>query len=206
MKDYSCPVDTNQNPPQGGAIYQCTILKNLAVLGEEIYKRLSGRENTSTSNKDDHSLLRVWRKCTWTSAEVWVATWTNPEHELQNYYIPCVKLLLDQRCQNHLLHNGPMSFHKLISQILKKEWHFHSQWWLGVAFHLLVLVHFILVQSQIYKDILEYIRLLSAAKLCRDADLIFQQDSASDHTSAKSSNAGFNVHGVTVFGSLCLRV
>ncbi len=77
-------------------------------------------------------------------------------------------------------------------------WSFHSQWWF-VRCHLLVLVHCAqsTVNAAIYQDILEHFMLPSADKLYGDADFIFQQHLAHDHT-AKSTKSWFNDHGVTV--------
>ncbi len=79
-------------------------------------------------------------------------------------------------------------------------WSFHSQWWFGLPWHLLVLVHCFLkstVNAAIYQDILEHFMLPSADKLYGDADFIFQQDLAPAHT-AKGTKSWFNGHGVTV--------
>ncbi len=53
------------------------------------------------------------------------------------------------------------------------------------------------VNAGIYQEILEHLMLPSADKLYGDADFIFQQDLAADHT-AKSTKSWFNDHGVTV--------
>ncbi len=53
------------------------------------------------------------------------------------------------------------------------------------------------VNAAIYQQILEHFMLLSADKLYRDADLIFQQEWAPAHT-AKGTKSWFNNHGVIV--------
>ncbi len=53
------------------------------------------------------------------------------------------------------------------------------------------------VTAPIYQDILEHFMLLSAEQLFKDADLIFQQNTASVHT-AKSIKSWLNDHGVGV--------
>ncbi len=53
------------------------------------------------------------------------------------------------------------------------------------------------VNAAIYQQILEQFMLLSADKLYRDADLIFQQEWAPAHT-AKGTKSWFNDHGVIV--------
>ncbi len=53
------------------------------------------------------------------------------------------------------------------------------------------------VQRRHLQDILEHFMLPSADKLYRDADFIFQQDSAPAHT-AKGTKSWFNDRGVTV--------
>ncbi len=80
-------------------------------------------------------------------------------------------------------------------------WSFHSQWWFGLPCHLLVLVHCVFWSPQSTqpstRKILEHFILPSADKLYGDADFIFQQDLAPDHT-AKGTKSWFNNHGVTV--------
>ncbi len=73
-------------------------------------------------------------------------------------------------------------------------WSFHSQWWFGVLWRLLVLVHRQHIHNQ---DILEHFMLPSADKLYGDADFIFQQDLAPAHT-AKGTKSWFNEHDVGV--------
>ncbi len=53
------------------------------------------------------------------------------------------------------------------------------------------------VNTAIYQEILEHFMLPSADKLYGDADFIFQQDLAPDHTD-KGTKSWFNDHGVTV--------
>ncbi len=69
---------------------------------------------------------------------------------------------------------------------------FHSLWWFGVQCHLLVLVHFVFLKTNvtapIYQYILEHFMLPSADQLFKDADFIFQQDLAPAHT-AKSTKS-----------------
>ncbi len=59
-------------------------------------------------------------------------------------------------------------------------WSFRSQWWFGVPWCLLVLVHCVLIKSKVnaavYQEILEHFMLLSADKFYGDADFLFQQD------------------------------
>ncbi len=59
-------------------------------------------------------------------------------------------------------------------------WSFRSQWWFGVPWCLLVLVHCALIKSKVnaavYQKILEHFMLLSADKFYGDADFLFQQD------------------------------
>ncbi len=71
-------------------------------------------------------------------------------------------------------------------------WSFHSQWWFGLTFHLLVLGHCVF-----YQEILEHFMLPSADKIYGDAGFIFQQDLAPVHT-AKCTKSWFNDHGFTV--------
>ncbi len=59
-------------------------------------------------------------------------------------------------------------------------WSFWSQWWFGVPWRLLVLVHCVLSSPKsmqpFYQEILEHFMLPSADKLYGDADFLFQQD------------------------------
>ncbi len=80
-------------------------------------------------------------------------------------------------------------------------WSFHSQWWFGLPYHLLVLVYCVFWSPQSTQPstikFLEHFMLPSADKLYGDADFIFQQDLAPCHT-AKGTKSWFNDHGVTV--------
>ncbi len=89
---------------------------------------------------------------------------------------------------------------KLIAQVAwSPVLSFHSLWWFGVQCHLLVLVHCVFLKTNVtapvYQDILEHFMLPSADQLFKDADFIFQQDSAPAHT-AKSTKSWLNDHGV----------
>ncbi len=91
---------------------------------------------------------------------------------------------------------------KLIAQV---SWSpvlsFHSLWWFGVQYHLLVLVHCAFLKTNVtapvYQYILEHFMLPSADQLFKDADIIFQQDLAPAHT-AKNTKSWLNDHGVGV--------
>ncbi len=93
---------------------------------------------------------------------------------------------------------------KLIAQVTwSPVLSFHSLWWFGVQYHLLVLLHcvFFLFLNQRHctrlQDILEHFMLLSADQLFKDADFIFQQD-LSPARAAKSTKSWLNDHGVDV--------
>ncbi len=82
---------------------------------------------------------------------------------------------------------------KLIAQVAwSPVLSFHSLWWFGVQCHLLVLVHCVFLKTNvtapIYQEVLEHFMLPSADQLFKDADFIFQQDLAPDHT-AKSTKS-----------------
>ncbi len=53
------------------------------------------------------------------------------------------------------------------------------------------------ITALVFQDILEHFALPSADQLFKDADFIFQQDLAPDHT-AKSTKSWLNDHGVGV--------
>ncbi len=89
---------------------------------------------------------------------------------------------------------------KLIAQVAwSPVLSFHSLWWFGVQCHLLVLVHCVLLKTKVtapvYQEILEHLMFPSADQLFKDADFIFKQDLAPDHT-AKSTKSWLNEHGV----------
>ncbi len=91
---------------------------------------------------------------------------------------------------------------KLIAQVAwSPVLSFHSLWWFGVQCHLLVLVHCVLLKTKVtapvYQEILEHLMFPSADQLFKDADFIFKQDLAPDHT-AKSTKSWLNEHGVGV--------
>ncbi len=91
---------------------------------------------------------------------------------------------------------------KLIAQVAwSPVLSFHSLWWFGVQCHLLVLVHWFFLKTNVtapvYQDILEHFMLPSADQLFKDADFIFQQDLAPAHT-AKGTKRWLNDHDVTV--------
>ncbi len=73
--------------------------------------------------------------------------------------------------------------------------HFHSLWWSGVQYHLLVLVHCVFLKTNVtapvYQAILEHFILPSTDQHFKDADFIFQQDLAPAHT-AKSTKCWLN--------------
>ncbi len=78
---------------------------------------------------------------------------------------------------------------------------FHSLWWFGVQCHLLVLVHYVFLKTNItapiYQEVLEHFMLPSADQLFKDADFISQQDLAPAHTT-KNTKSWLNDHGVGV--------
>ncbi len=82
---------------------------------------------------------------------------------------------------------------KLIAQV---SWSpvlsFHSLWWFGVQCHLLVLVHCVFLKTNvtapIYQEMLEHCMLPSADQLFKDADFIFQQDSAPAHIAKRTKS------------------
>ncbi len=78
---------------------------------------------------------------------------------------------------------------------LKSVLSFHNLWWFGVQCHLLVLVHFVFLKTNVtapvYQEILEHFMLPSADQLFKDVDFIFQQDLATAHT-AKSTKRWLN--------------
>ncbi len=85
---------------------------------------------------------------------------------------------------------------KLIAQVAwSPVLSFHSLWWFGGQRHLLVLVHFVFLKTNVtapvYKEILEHFMLPSNDQLFKDADLIYQQDLAPAHT-AKSTKIWLN--------------
>ncbi len=91
---------------------------------------------------------------------------------------------------------------KLIAQVAwSPVLSFYCLWWFRVQCHLLVLVHCVFLKTNVtapvYQDILEHFMLPSADQLFKDADFIFQQDSAPAHT-AKSTKSLLNDHGVGV--------
>ncbi len=91
---------------------------------------------------------------------------------------------------------------KLIAQVAwSPVLSFHSLWWFGVQCYLLVLVHCVFWKPTslhpFIKNLLEHFMLSSADQLFKDADFIFQQDSAPAHT-AKSTKSWLNDHGVGV--------
>ncbi len=80
-------------------------------------------------------------------------------------------------------------------------WSFHSQWWFGVPWRLLVLVHCVLSSPKsmqaIYQEILEHFTLPFCWQAYGDADFIFQQDLAPAHSDKTTSNC-FADHDITV--------
>ncbi len=80
--------------------------------------------------------------------------------------------------------------HSTMPQIAQVAWspvlRFHSMWWFGGQYHLLVLVHCVFLKTNViapvYQDILEPFMLPTADQLFKDADFIFQQDLAPAHT------------------------
>ncbi len=100
---------------------------------------------------------------------------------------------------------GPRVRRKVEKLIAQVAWSpvlsFHSLWWFGVQCHLLVLVHCVLLKTKVtapvYQEILEHLMFPSADQLFKDADFIFKQDLAPDHT-AKSTKSWLNEHGVGV--------
>ncbi len=91
---------------------------------------------------------------------------------------------------------------KLIAQVTwSPVLSFYSLWWFGVQCHLLVLVHFVFMKTNVtapvYQEILEHCILPSAYQLFKDDDFIFQQDLAPTHT-AKGTKSWLNDHGVGV--------
>ncbi len=89
---------------------------------------------------------------------------------------------------------------KLIAQVaLSPVLSFHSLWWFGVQYHLLVLVNWVFENQHyllpVYQDIFEHLKLPSADQLFKDADFIFQQDLAPVHT-AKITKSWLNDHDV----------
>ncbi len=75
---------------------------------------------------------------------------------------------------------------------------FHSLWWFGVQFHLLVLVHCVFWKpTSLHPFTKKFwsILLPSADQLFKDADFIFQQDLAPVRT-VKSTKSWLNDHGV----------
>ncbi len=95
--------------------------------------------------------------------------------------------------------------HSTMPQIAQVAWspvlRFHSMWWFGGQYHLLVLVHCVFLKTNVtatvYQDILEPFMLPSADQLFKDADFIFQQDLAPAHTT-KSTKSWLNDRGVDV--------
>ncbi len=79
-------------------------------------------------------------------------------------------------------------------------WSLHSQWWFGVLWRRLVLVHCVLSSPKScshYQGILEHFMLLSADKLYGDADFLFQQD-FSTCTQCQTTSKCFADHDITV--------
>ncbi len=77
---------------------------------------------------------------------------------------------------------------KLIAQVARSPvLSLYSLWWFGVQFQN--------VTAPVYQEILEHVMLPPADQLFKDADFIFQQDSAPAHT-AKSTKSWLNDHGV----------
>ncbi len=85
---------------------------------------------------------------------------------------------------------------KLIAQVAwSPVLSFHSLWWFGVQCHLLVLVHFVFLKTNVtapvYQYILEHFMLPSADQLFKDVDFIFQPDLAPANTT-KSTKRWLN--------------
>ncbi len=78
---------------------------------------------------------------------------------------------------------------------------FHSLWWFRVQCHLLVLVHCVFLKTNVTAPVFQiHFGALYASfywSPFKDADFIFQQDSAPAHT-AKSTKSWLNDHGVGV--------
>ncbi len=88
------------------------------------------------------------------------------------------------------------------SKLLKNPvWSFHNQWWIWGAMSSAGVGPLCFIKSRVkaavYQEILERFMLLSADKLYRDADFLFQQDLAPAH-SAKTTSNWFADRGITV--------
>ncbi len=89
---------------------------------------------------------------------------------------------------------------KIIAQVAwSPVWSFHSLWWFGVQYHLLVLVHCVFWKPTSLHPFTKKcwstscFMLPSTDQLFKDADFIFQQDLAPAHT-AKSTESWLNDH------------